>query len=216
MDIIRIGIADDHNLFRKGIIELLSDNPRFEMILEADSGQLLLDQLAEKEVDVVLLDLKMPGLDGESTLQEINQHFPKVRVIILSMIYDAQAIFHLIKQGAKSFLPKNIDIEELETCIYAVYNTGFYFNEMITRAITQGLANPSRAITALQKEAQFNENEIKILQLISEGKTNLEIGHIIFLSPRTIEGYRKRMMEKTDTRNSAELVAWAFRNRLLP
>ena len=213
---IRIGIADDHTLFRKGMKELLSDVPDFDVILEADNGQVLLDQIVDHTPDIILLDLQMPVMDGEATLKELSKQYPDVKVIIVSMIDDSSAIFHLIKLGAKSFLPKNINLDELETAIRAVNEMGVYFNDTITKAVSQGLASPTRSNINLNNEVKLNENETAILRLISEGKTNAEIGESIFLSPRTIEGYRKRLMEKSNTKNSAELIAWAFRNGILP
>ncbi|MCB0644687.1 MAG: response regulator transcription factor [Phaeodactylibacter sp.] len=213
---IHIGIADDHTLFRKGMQELLSDVTDFDVVLEADNGKTLLEQMPEKLPQIILLDLQMPEMDGEATLRELSKHYPDTQVIILSMIDDASAIFQLIKLGAKSFLPKNIDLDELEQAIRTVHASGAYFNDKITRAITQGLAAPDRQHFQLDDTVKLNENELEILRLISEGKTNAEIGEGVYLSPRTIEGYRKRLMEKTQTKNSAELIAWAFRNGILP
>lgn len=213
---IQIGIADDHTLFRKGMQELLSDVPDFDVVLEADNGRTLLELMLKTQPQVILLDLQMPEMDGEATLKELSRQYPDTQVIILSMIDDASAIFQLIKLGAKSFLPKNIDLDELEHAIRTVHASGAYFNDKITKAITQGLVSPERQHFQLDDSVKLNDNELDILRLISEGKTNGEIGETVFLSPRTIEGYRKRLMEKTQTKNSAELIAWAFRKGILP
>ena len=215
MSKIRIGIADDHKLFRKGVIELLASDPGLEVVLEANSGTNLIEQMPTSKPDLVLMDLKMPGMDGMEATKFFKAHYPEVKIIVLSMIDDDKFILHLIKLGANGYLPKNTDPLELLNAIHTTATKGYYFNERISKVMMEGLHGPKQDAPSLNDNVQFSEREREVLQLLCDGLTTAEIAEKVFLSPRTVEGYRHRMIEKTDTRNTAGLVAYAIRKGLV-
>jgi DNA-binding NarL/FixJ family response regulator len=133
---IRIAIADDHRLFRSGMIALLEDSEGLEIAFEAENGRVLLEKLGQGPLpDVVLLDVTMPEMDGIEALNEIRLHFPSVKVLMLTMNQDNKVILRVMEAGANGYLLKESDIEEVELAIHAVVEAGFYFNDRVSRAM---------------------------------------------------------------------------------
>lgn len=213
--LLNVAVVDDHRLFRRGIISILEDAQGLHPCLEASNGREFLDQLAAgAEVDVVLLDLEMPEMDGMETTQLLQQQYPDLRILILSMHAEDNFILHLMEQGANGYLLKDSEPEELEKAIQQVVRSGFYFNERLSRVLLGGLKQKKVQPPKLGGES-FNEREMEVLELICAEKTTPEIAEALFLSPRTVEGYRKSLLEKTGARNTAGLVAYAFRRGIV-
>ena len=213
MTYIRIAVVDDHEMFRKGIINILEDVPEFSVMLEAPNGQAFLDRMESADVDVILLDLEMPILDGMETCKLARERHPELKILILTMHNTQHFMTHMMELGANGFLTKESGPEELEEAIRKVSSTGYYFSDALSQAMLQHLEGEKRKKPRLDMElsTDLSERETEVLQLICQELTTPEIAEKLYLSPRTIEGYRKQLLVKTGTRNTAGLVLWAVR-----
>ncbi len=210
-DKINIVITDDHNLFRKGIIALLEDFDFVGEINEASNGAELLELLAGMKTlpDVILLDLRMPVMDGVEAHEKIRNLYSGIKVIILTMEDDEQYILHLISQGVNGYLLKNAEPDEMETAIKKVITTGFYFSDDISLMVMRNLKNKDKAEAVFNPD--FNERELKVLELICKEYSNGEIAEAFDVSIRTAEGYRQKLVEKAGAKNIAGLVVLALK-----
>lgn len=208
---INIVITDDHTLFRKGMVALVSDFTFAGEISEAGNGAELLDLLAHAEQlpDVILLDLKMPVMDGVDAHSKIKQLYPDVKVIILTMEDDEQYILHLILEGVNGYLLKNADPDEVETAIVKVIEKGLYFPENITDIVMKNLAKKEKPEVVFNPG--FTEREQEVLTLICKQYTAAEIADELNVSVRTAEGYRQKLLEKSGTKNTVGLIINALK-----
>lgn len=190
---------------------LLADIPDTQVVLQASNGQELLDQLPQHRVDLVLLDLEMPVLDGLATLPLLKQQAPELKVLVISMHQDDAFLSHLMELGANGYLLKDAEFEELTIALQAVQHTGFYFNDRVSKAMLSRLVQKQQLVPRFQVQESLTEREQEVLELICRELTTAEIADRIHLSPRTIEGYRNRLLEKTGARNTAGLVVYAAR-----
>ncbi|WP_367391576.1 response regulator [Lewinella sp. LCG006] len=212
---ISIALVDDHVLFRKGLAAILKTFESIEIVHQASNGVELLEMLKNVEVDVVLLDLEMQGMDGMQTTKKLNEAFPEVKIIILSMYDDDHFIQHLMELGANGYLLKDTEPEEVILAVQSAYENGFYFNERVSKVVINGLIKKNKVKPVFRGNVKLSPRELEVLALICQEQTNVEIGEQLFLSSRTIEGYRNRLLEKTNTRNTAGLVVFALKNNLV-
>lgn len=211
--VIKIALADDHKLLRFGLVSILQSNPDFNVVQEAANGQELLDGLKNSAPDVILLDLEMPILSGKETLETLREKDKSVKILILTMHQSKAFMNQMMELGANGYLIKDTDPKEVITAINKVYNSGFYFSEELSLAMLSGISNPNESKST--PEHGLSERELDVLRLICKEMTSKEIGEALFLSPKTIEGYRKVLMEKIDARNMAGLVLFAVKHSLL-
>lgn len=215
---IKLALVDDHNLFRRGIASILGQVADFDLVLEASNGQEFIDKIPRKMPDVVLLDLQMPVLDGTATADYLREHYPLIKIIVLTMHDEDRMVLHLLEKGVSGYLLKDSDPDEVERAIRKVMDEGVYLNEFVSRAMLRKMTNKT---TVVKQPALYNskillsEREKEVLKLICEGLSTAEISDKIFLSPRTVEGHRLRILEKTGTKNTAGMVAYAFKNDLV-
>jgi two-component system, NarL family, response regulator DegU len=215
MSKIQIAVVDDHSLFRKGMISILQQVPDFAVVMEAVNGQEFLDKLPDQPIDVVLMDLQMPVLDGIKTTEIIRAKHPDVRVLILSMHDEDQFVLHLMEIGANGYLLKDTDPDDVEKAIRKVYETDIYFSDFVSKIMLRKMNRKTQQENKIfNYKTDLSEREIEVLKHICEGLTTAEVGDILALSPRTVEGHRLRMMEKLNLKNTAGLVAFAIRNNL--
>jgi DNA-binding NarL/FixJ family response regulator len=211
---IKIGVVDDQQMFRKGLISLISEFNEMNVMLEAANGKEMIDKMVKKEPDVILLDLEMPEMDGVATLAWLKAKHPRIRVIILTMHNEESIIAHMIESGAHGFLLKNDPIETLIDGIHSVIDTGYYFDDRVSKALL------TRLITGEKIKPKFNkveltERETQIIQLICEEFTNKEIADKLCLSVRTIDGHREQILQKINARNTVGIVMYAMKNGLV-
>lgn len=211
MNPIKIALVDDHTMFRKGLRALLEESDEMQVVLEAGNGQEFLDALAEAAVDLVLLDLDMPVMDGMKTLEVVKADHPDLKVIILSMHQDEPMILHLMRSGAHGYLIKESEPEEVELAIHSVMESGFYFNDKVSRIMLAGLVKKQVVKPRLRGGVELTRREMEVLREVCLGLTNAEIADKLFLSPRTVEGHRKNILEKTGARNTAAMVIYAIK-----
>jgi len=210
MNPLRIALVDDHQLFRKGMVALVDRIEDVHLALEAANGRELLDGLEKTTVDLVLLDLKMPVLDGRATLEELQQRYPEVKVIFLTMEDGEETILRCMEDGAHGFLAKDAHPDEVRLAIRSIREKGVYINSTTSMAMMRGLGNWKRG--ERDRGLILSEREKTILKGICQQRTTAEIADQLFLSPRTVEGYRRSLLEKTETKNSLGLVLFAASN----
>jgi DNA-binding NarL/FixJ family response regulator len=207
-------LADDHKLFRKGMRNLLEDFHFVGEIFEAGNGIELLNLLQKLNPlpDVILLDIQMPEMDGMEAQKRIRELYPQQKVIILTMDDDEQVVLHMIAEGVNGYLLKNADPEELETALEKVLKNGFYFPDGFSQLLLKGTRKGN---SFLPNEPEFTEREKEVLELICSELTTPEIAEKLNLSARTVDGYRQRLLEKSGARNTAGLVIYALKNKLI-
>jgi DNA-binding NarL/FixJ family response regulator len=213
---IRIALTDDHKLIRAGVKVLLEQVDDFEVVIEAANGEELLKALPRKRVDVVLLDIDMPVLNGIETTKILQQKFPKLKIIMLSLHDEDRFILHLMELGASGYLLKDAEPEEVEKAIRTVKGGELYFNDIVSKVMFRKATNKSvRKSKVFNYKVDLSERELMVLKLICEGLTNAQIAEEISLSQRTVEGYRLKMLNKLKVNNIAGLVAYAIKNHLV-
>ena len=215
MSKIRIAIADDSSIFRDGLKVGLARDNNFELVLEAASGEELVAGIDRIPTDVVLMDLKMPGMDGMEATKVIRSRGERVKVLAVTMYDDEKFVIHLMENGANGYLLKNADSAEIRKAIYCVFENGYYFNDLVNKALLKKLVVKANLTPTFRPDIDLTERELQVLHLICEEKTNVEIGQTIFLSSRSVEGIRQRLIEKVGARNTAGLVLFAVKNGIV-
>jgi DNA-binding NarL/FixJ family response regulator len=208
---IKIALAEDHALFREGLASLLKEEDSLTLVIEASNGEELLEGIKKETVDVVLLDLNMPVLNGKQTLSLLKSKFPKVRPIVLTMFDAENYISDAIKAGARGFLPKNCHIEKLIDAIVAVHEQGYYFDDEVSKSQIFKLIHEVGIEPVFQNES-LSKRERSILELICHEKTNNQIAEELCISVRTVEVHRQNLLRKTNAKNVAGLVIYAIKN----
>lgn len=211
--IIKMAVVDDHDLFRSGLIALLKDYEELKVIIEAADGNELLLQLKIRQPHVVLLDIEMKGLNGIDTIRILKEKFPAIKIIVLTMHTEDEYIFEVISRGAHGFIPKNKTVDEVVDAIYAVMEKGKYYNERILNAMVSGSQGLIK--TMHLPPSGLTDKETQVLKLICKQKTNKEIAHELGIGTRTVESHRNSILNKTGSKNTAGLVIYALKHKLV-
>ena len=208
---IKIYLVDDHSLFREGLMFLLSNFDRIEEIHEAENGELFISGLKENCVDVALLDIEMPIMNGIEATKQALQICPDIKIIGLSMYSEESYYSSMIEAGASGFLLKNSNFSEVKKAISEVLEGKNYFSSEILQSIlTKVVAKkPSAEIT------DITERETEILFYICKGLSNAEIAKILTISKRTVDKHRENLLQKTQSKNTANLVIYAIKNKFI-
>ena len=212
---IKIGIADDHKIFRKGVILSMRQYTNLRFVLEAENGEELLAMIPEAMPEIILCDLKMPLKDGIDATKAITKMFPTIRVIILTMYEDDRFVGHLMDCGAAGYLLKNTEPSEVYKAINDVKRTGFYLSPFVNRILIKKNYSKQKFNPSLATEAVLSDREKEVLMLVAMEFTASEIAAKIFISARTVEAIKDRLMERFGVKNSVGLVFYAMKNRLL-
>ncbi|HMI61843.1 MAG TPA: response regulator transcription factor [Puia sp.] len=208
-------IADDHEIFRDGLALMLSKQESVSLVGQAGDGHELLQLVEETKPDMVLTDIKMPRLDGISAAKILLQRYPNLKIIALSMFEEEDLIVEMLETGAKGYLLKNADKKEIMEAILTV-NEGNIFYCKHTTAHLASLIVKSKFDSRLKAPATlFTDREKDIIRLICRQHTAQEIGDLLFLSKRTVEGYRTRILEKMDVKNTAGVVIFALKHSII-
>ncbi|MGF7140952.1 response regulator transcription factor [Roseimarinus sediminis] len=211
---IQIIIVDDHDLFREGVKFVLSRHPNFSIAGEAANGVDLLELLDRVEADLVLMDIDMPRMNGfEATEKALARH-PHLKIITLSMHGDQAHYLRMIEAGVKGFVLKDAGSSELVKAIEAVALGDNYFSqELLMNIILTKKQAPSGS--ALQQQLEISARELDVLELVCQACTNAQIAEKLFISPKTVEGHKAKLMQKTGANNAVALVLFAIKNRLI-
>ena len=213
MEYKKIILVDDHTLFRNGLKLLINNTPNFRVIAEASNGKEFIDLLSKEEPDVVLLDIAMPEMDGIEAAAIALEKYPDLPIITLSMYGEEDYYFKMVSLGVKGFLLKNSDIHEVCSALESVVEGGTYFSQELLFNLVSNLRSSSLAGT--EDNSMLSERELEILLLICKGFSNQEIADELFISKRTVDKHRANILSKTNCKNTANLVVYAIKNRLV-
>lgn len=209
---IKIAIADDYKIYRDGLKLCLSADNNLQFIFEVENGEELMKLLEEQQPDVILMDLKMPLLDGVESTKLIRQKYQHIKVLVITMYDSDKFIIHLMESGANGYLLKNAVPAEIIKAIYTVHENGYYFNDLVNKALLKKLVTKHNLIPSFNLDIELTEQEQQILILICEEKTVGEICTQLSLSLRTLESIKQNLTEKIGVRNTAGLVMFAVKN----
>lgn len=210
---ISIAFADDHSMLRKGLIKLLLMNNNLESIFDVDSGTEVVEALKKHKIpDVLILDVNMAGKDGMETAQWVSKNFPQVKILALSMSSDEHTILKMIQAGAKGYVTKNCEPEKLVEAIETIYKNGVYLPDSLSAKVFSGIQN--NLLSPANKLPLLNDKEKTFLSLLCQELSYLEIANKMFLSPRTIDDYRKKLTKKLSVKGKSGLIVYAMNNGL--
>jgi len=209
---IRLLLAEDHTIVREGLRSLIDSSEDMEVVGEVGDGREALKKVEEIELDIVLMDIRMPGLNGIEATRQIKKHFPDVKVLILSMHPDDEYVLEALRAGASGYILKQAAHEELFTAIRAVYRNDVFLSPSVSRKVVDTYIQSNKSIimesSVLDK---LTQREREVLQLIAEGKSSKEISSLLFISPNTVETHKAHLKEKLGLRKTVDLIRYAYR-----
>ena len=208
----KVIIVDDHTLFRNGLRILVNNMENYQVIAEAANGKQFLELLEKNSPDLVLLDISMPVMDGIEAATIAHEKYPDLKIITLSMYGEEDYYYKMVNAGVKGFVLKNSDIKEVKTALDVIYDGGSFFSY----ELLQNLVNSLKSSTKSKEfHAELSEREMEILILICQGLSNQDIAEKLFISKRTVDKHRANILEKSESKNTAQLVVYAIKNRLV-
>jgi len=210
---IRVLLADDHAVLRAGLRALLSAEPDIEVVGEAADGQEAVALVERLKPDVVVMDITMPRLDGLRATRQITTHHPEIRVLVLTMHAEEQYLLQVLEAGGSGYVVKNSADRDLLEAIRVVHRGEAFLYPSATRMLLEAYRRSERPGDG--REHVLTEREEEVLRLTAEGYSNTEIAQRIYLSPKTVDTYRQRIMEKLGLHHRAELVRYALEHGLL-
>ncbi|HVN59191.1 MAG TPA: response regulator transcription factor [Bacteroidales bacterium] len=211
MEKTRIILTDDHQLFRNGLKMLLEAIPEFTIAGEASNGAEFLNLLQGCDADIALMDINMPEMDGVEATRRGLKLCPSLAVIALSMYGEEEYYYKMVDAGARGFLLKDSDINEVKEAILTVKKGGSYFSQELLHHVIQRIKNRETET----KSANLSKREKEILLKICEGLSNQEIAETLFISKRTVDKHRANLLYKTNSKNTASLILFAIKNKLI-
>ncbi|PRY08953.1 LuxR family two component transcriptional regulator [Pontibacter ummariensis] len=206
----KVALVDDHTLFRKGILGLINGFRGYTTVLEADNGKEFTEKLtAENTPDIVLLDISMPVMDGFETAAWLQEHYPHIKILTLSMNYNDETVLRMLKRGVDGYILKHAEPSELRTALEALRSNGTYYSDRVSEI----LKNDLKGIR--QSQVELTEQEIAFLQLISEELPYKTISSVLDLAPRSVDTIRDHLFKKLKVRTKTGLAIQAFKRGLL-
>jgi two-component system, NarL family, response regulator NreC len=211
---VKVVIADDHEIFRDGLKLVLQKQKDIFVAGEAADGRELIELVKHQLPDVVVTDVKMPNLDGVAAAKYLAEHYPSIGVIALTMFDEEDLIVDMLEAGAKGYLLKNADKSEILEAVHTVANNQPHYCRLTSQKLASMVAKSKFNLHLKKEKPAFNEREKEIICYICDGLTNKEIGEKIFLSVRTVEGLRLKIIEKMNVKNTAGIIVYAIRENL--
>jgi DNA-binding NarL/FixJ family response regulator len=209
----KIALVDDHTMFRKGLAVLIGLFPGYKVLMDVANGQEFIDQLDPDQLpDIVLLDIHMPIMDGYSTAAWLRVRHPDIKVLALSTMDSETTIIKMIQQGARGYILKDADPKELQVAFEEIVAKGYYYNEMLTRKVIQSIHQGASDSSLLPK---ISDREMEFLKHACSEKNYQQIAGEMFVSERTVDGYRESLFKKFNVTNRVGLVLYAIRNHLV-
>jgi len=212
---IRIFLAEDHTIVRKGIRTLLESEENIEVVGEAADGREVLKKIEGLNPDVVLMDISMPQLNGLEATRQLKKAMPDVKVLVLTVHLNEEYIYHALRAGASGYLVKHVDVTELITAVNAVYRGESYLSPSVSRKVIDEYIRKAEENMGEDSLDYLTSREREVLQLIAEGHTNKEIGDLLSISVKTVEAHRANLMGKLDLHSTAELTRYAIRKGVI-
>jgi DNA-binding NarL/FixJ family response regulator len=211
-----VSVVDDHTMFRKGLIQLLGIFPEYKVLFEAGNGKDFIANLKPHSLpDIVLLDIAMPEMDGYETMRWLHSNYPEIKTLALSSMDSELSIIRMIKEGARGYILKDSDTNELKLALKELMENGYYYNEIVSKKLVRSVnsfIHNKRGDSLLLK---FSDREMKFLKLACSEKTYKQIASEMFLSERTIDGYRESLFKKLNVNTRVGLVIYAIKNSLV-
>lgn len=217
MQKISIAITDDDKLISQLLKDFLGNSGTYDILFTASDGEELIEQLNKPKAiipEVLLLDLKMKGMNGVDTIQHLKIHFPDIKIIVISSFYQDSFMGFLFKTGAAAFVPKEISPDHLRQIINTVHHQGIYFTDEQVSKVREQISSKSPK-PALNDESELSKREVDVLKLICLQKTAKEIGELLFITTKTVEGHRNSLFAKTGAKNVVGLVIYALQNNII-
>ncbi len=206
-------LVDDHSLLRNGLASLIKSFGEYNILFEADNGQDFINKLKPKTLpQIVLMDINMPEMDGYEACLWLKNNYPQIKVLALSMYDNENSVIRMFKAGAKGYILKDCDPSELKMALGAVVSKGFYYSEMVTGKLIHTINTLDEEDNQVKNVIQLHEREINFLKLVCTELTYKEIAEKMFLSPRTIDGYRDDLFQKLNAKTRVGLVMYAIKN----
>jgi two-component system invasion response regulator UvrY len=211
-----VALVDDHVLLRNGLANLIRSFGEYAVVFEAHNGEDLIRQLdSHCQPDLVLLDINMPEMDGYETALWLKTHYPDVKILALSMYDTDNSIIRMLKNGVKGYVLKDIEPAELKMALDSVIQKGFYYSEIVTGKLIHTINTLDDPEQTMHQFLALNERELEFLKLVCSEYTYKEIAEFMYLSPRTIDGYRDTLFDKLQVRTRVGLVMYAIRNGIV-
>jgi len=205
-----VAVADDHSLLRSALAKLINGFPGYNVTIEADNGRDLIEKIAKSTLpDIVLLDISMPEMDGFKTTQWLHKKYPQIKVLALSMLSDERTIIKIFRVGAKGYLLKNTDPDELKTALDSVMSKNVYLSEYVSGKLVSGLHND---VDVELQGVVLNEKEKEFLRWSCSELSYKDIAAKMFVSPRTVDDYRQSLFYKLKVHSRVGLVMYAIKN----
>jgi DNA-binding NarL/FixJ family response regulator len=210
---IKVLIADDHQLFREGLVNLLTSAPEIEVIAQAKDGREATEKAIELKPDVVLIDINMPHMNGIDATRELKKKLPDLKIIAVSMHSDRQYVKGILEAGADGYLLKNCTYRQLTDAVKSVYSGKKILSDDITDLVIKGYLEPTE--TELDGFEDLSEREVEILQLFAEGKSTREISEKLFISVKTVGTHKQHILEKLDLKTNADIIKYALKKGMI-
>jgi len=210
---IKVLIADDHQLFREGLINLLQSAEDIEVIAQAENGQDAIDKVLHYKPDVLLMDINMSVMNGIEATKRLKKEMPEVKIVAVSMHSDKQYVRGMLEAGADGYLLKNCTYRQLTDSIHSTYDGKKFLSEDITEIVIDGYLNSSQA--GSDKFSQLSDREKEIFILFAEGESTREIGEKLFISVKTVGTHKQNILEKLELRTNSDIVKYALKNSLI-
>ncbi len=212
---IKIILVDDHKIFLDGLISLLNNVNNIEIVGTATSGEQLIELISLISCDVIITDITMNGMSGIELTKLLSKNYPQLKVLILSMHSNEEFVLNAVKSGAAGYLPKDVSFEELVEAINKIANGDQYFYKDISENFFINYINRFKNEQKLLEDEELTQREIEVLKLLAIGLSNKEIADKLFISIKTVDTHRSHIMQKLHLKNSAEIVLFAIRNKLI-
>jgi two-component system invasion response regulator UvrY len=211
-----IVLVDDHVLLRNGLAGLIRSFGQYDILFEAGSGKDLIRQLKNfRRPEIILLDINMPEMDGYETACWLKRNYPESKVLALSMYDTDSAIVRMLKNGAKGYILKDIDPAELKLALESVIDKGYYYSDLVTGKLIHTISHIDEPEHRVHHLLTLNQRELEFMKLVCTEWTYKEIADRMYLSPRTIDGYRDALFEKLNVRTRVGLAMYAVRNGIV-
>jgi DNA-binding NarL/FixJ family response regulator len=209
-----VALVDDHTMFRKGLAVLINLFPQYKVLLDVGNGREFIDQLDPDHLpDIVLLDINMPVMDGFATAAWISANHPGIRVLALSTMDSDTTIIKMIHQGARGYILKDADPKELQLAFEEILAKGYYYNEILTRKVIQSIHQGGADSSGVSP--RLTDREMEFLKHACSEKNYQQIANEMFVSERTVDGYRESLFKKFNVTNRVGLVLYAIKNQLV-
>jgi two-component system invasion response regulator UvrY len=213
---VNIALADDHVLLRRGLASLIGKFDDYNVVFEANNGKDFIGQLESAGIpDLALIDVNMPEMDGYATCSWLKDHYPSIKVLALSMYDNENAIIRMIKSGAKGYILKDIEPKELRAALDSLVSKGFYYSEMVTGKMIHVINNLDQPQQHMKNLVSLSTKEIDFLKLVCTELTYKEIADKMYMSPRTIDGYRDTLFGKLNMKTRIGLALYAIKNGIV-